>query len=109
MSAKLDPCLHVVEYTPHEMDATIVAFYRKRGEEAGVSNLKAGIEDGMALSGFQDNSVDVVTCTWGLESMPDHKTPLQVRISVNCCFHVTVTAVCPVVALWKCSVWSVTT
>lgn len=82
MPAKLDPCFHVVEYATHAMDATIVVSYRKRGEEAGVSNLKAGVEDGMVLSGFQDNSVDVVTCTWGLESMPDHKTPLHVRISL---------------------------
>lgn len=59
--------------------STAVHVYRKRSEEAGVSNLKAGVEDGQALSGFEDCSVDAVTCTWGLESMPEGEKAISVR------------------------------
>lgn len=59
--------------------STTVHVCRKRGEEAGVSNLRAGVEDGQTLSGFQDCCVDAVTCTWGLESMPDGKKAISVR------------------------------
>ena len=51
---------------------------RKRCEEVGITNLEPRIEDGQALSSFDDGSVDVVTCTWGLESMPEHEKAIEV-------------------------------
>lgn len=61
---------------------------RKRGEEAGLSNLRSSVADGTSLSGFTDDSVDALTCTWGLESMPDQKMAIGVsheNISIKHC------------------------
>ena len=57
---------------------------RKRAKEAGVSNLKASVEDGELLSGFDDNSVDALTCTWGLESMMNHTQAIHVSARAHC-------------------------
>ena len=57
---------------------------RKRVAEAGVSNLNASVEDGMSLSGFDDNSVDALTCTWGLESMMNHTQAIRVSTTAHC-------------------------
>lgn len=57
---------------------------RKRAEEAGVTNLEAGVEDGQELSGFPDGSVDAVTCTWGLESMPERQKAIEVLQKASC-------------------------
>ena len=57
---------------------------RKRVAEAGVSNLNASVEDGMSLSGFDDNSVDALTCTWGLESMVNHTQAISVSTRSHC-------------------------
>lgn len=51
--------------------------------DAGVSNLKASVEDGGTLSGFGNGAVDAVTCTWGLESMPDGKKSIGVSTAVS--------------------------
>lgn len=46
--------------------------------QAGVTNVEAGIADGESLHAFDDGSVDVVTCTWGLMLMPNWKQALKV-------------------------------
>lgn len=60
--------------------------FRKRSDEAGVLNLKASIEDGQVLSGFEDGSMDVVTCAWGLDSMYVYQTAIEVRCHEHVCF-----------------------
>ena len=60
------------------MNNTAITAERKRCKEAGITNLKAQVEDGQALSGFADATVDVVTCSWGLESMLDHQKAIEV-------------------------------
>ena len=45
-----------------------------------MSNLQASVQDGELLAGFTDDSVDAVTCTWGLESM-DPALAIQVRFA----------------------------
>lgn len=52
---------------------------RRRAAEAGVSNVKASVADGEALTGFGDGSVDAVTCTSGLMFMPDWQRAIKVR------------------------------
>lgn len=47
--------------------------------KAGVSNVTAGVADGEVLTGFGDESVDAVTCTWGLIFMPQWQQALQVQ------------------------------
>lgn len=47
--------------------------------EEGVSNVVASVADGEALTGFGDESVDAVTCTWGLLFMPNWQRAIQVR------------------------------
>ena len=61
------------------MHACLVVIIRKRCDEAGVLNLKVSLEDGQVLSGFEDGSMDVVTCAWGLDSMYVYQTALEVR------------------------------
>lgn len=41
--------------------------------------MKAGVADGEALTEFRDESVDAVTCTWGLFFMPNWQRAVQVR------------------------------
>lgn len=36
------------------------------------------MEDAAQLSGFEDGTVDAVTCTWGMDSSPDPTTVLRV-------------------------------
>lgn len=71
-------------HVPHFRVTPALLYGRKRAEESGLSNVKAGVEDGMLLSGFGDGTVDAVTCTWGMESMPDHVKALQVSIPAYC-------------------------
>lgn len=47
-------------------------------KEAGVSNVEADVADGEALVAFADESVDAVTCTWGLMFMPEWQKAVKV-------------------------------
>lgn len=41
--------------------------------------MTASVADGEALTDFGDDSVDVLTCTWGLMFMPDWRRSVQVN------------------------------
>ncbi|CAN0040850.1 unnamed protein product, partial [Ectocarpus fasciculatus] len=41
------------------------------------SNVTASVADGEALTGFGDESVDAVTCTWGMIFMPNWQSAVQ--------------------------------
>eukprot|EP00904_Undaria_pinnatifida_P009079 jgi/Undpi1/5300/HiC_scaffold_2.g00581.m1 len=74
-SAGGEPALSMAKEMPHatvhgtDYVPEMVEHIRKRATGAEVSNLQASVQDGELLSGFTDDSVDAVTCTWGLESM----------------------------------------
>lgn len=41
------------------------------------------MEEAAQLSGFEDETVDAVTCTWGMESSPDPMAVLRVSTATN--------------------------
>ncbi|CAN0214867.1 unnamed protein product, partial [Ectocarpus sp. 6 AP-2014] len=71
-SAMPGATVHATDFAPAMMD-----LIRKRAAEEGVSNVVASVADGEALTGFGDESVDAVTCTWGLLFMPNWQRAIQ--------------------------------
>ncbi|CAM9835862.1 unnamed protein product, partial [Hapterophycus canaliculatus] len=61
-----DATIHATDFAPAMMD-----LIKQRAAEAGVSNVSASVADGEALTGFGDESVDAVTCTFGMIFMPN--------------------------------------
>ncbi|CAB1098430.1 unnamed protein product [Ectocarpus sp. CCAP 1310/34] len=64
--------IHATDFAPVMID-----LIRKRAVEEGVSNVVASVADGEALTGFGDETVDAVTCTWGLLFMPNWQRAIQ--------------------------------
>lgn len=66
---------------PNGNHRTVLEAYtltRKRGAEAGASNLQASVADGELLLGFDDEPVDAAVCTGELKSMINYAQAIRV-------------------------------
>ncbi|CAM9626564.1 unnamed protein product [Laminaria digitata] len=60
-----------------DLSPDMVEQIRKRGAEAGASNLQASVADGELLSGFDDEPVDAAVCAGELESMINYAQAIR--------------------------------